>query len=119
MPIWFAAALAIFFAGTILVELLDVQIEESTYPWLAMIIKYLPPAIAGHWLYSGYSRMSRSKSILAYFLIVTSSVLIAIFLYADYDIYVLQAFYLILACFSLNILHLNRISVGVKADKTV
>lgn len=117
MPIWFAAAMAIYFAGVALVRLADLQFEQESYAWLAIVIQYLPPAIAGHWLYSGYSRMSKSISIPAYFIAVASSVSVAFFLYADYDIYLLQTVYLTVVCFALNLMHLNRISVGVKADE--
>lgn len=108
LPLWFAAAVAIEVGGVFLVAMVNNGFEQYMNPVLDIIVQYLPAAISGHWLYSGYSRFARSTSILVYWLTVSLSIFIAFLLYTDYNLYLLEAIYLSLSAFLLSYMHMGR-----------
>ncbi len=109
MPIWLATSSALAFFGVILINILEMPYDQSTYWWLDLIIEYLPPIISGHWLYSGYSRMARGVSILSWFTVVLSTLLTVFLLYnADVSFVILQAFYYPILSVALSLLHLKK-----------
>jgi hypothetical protein len=108
IPLWFAAAVAIEVGGAFLAAMVNNGFQEYMNPVLDIIVQYLPAAISGHWLYSGYSRFSRSTSILVYWLVVGLSVFIAFLFYTDFEINLIEAIYLSLAAYLLSYMHMGK-----------
>lgn len=113
LPLWFATATAIAFAGVLLIGLLEMPYDQGTYWWLDLIIELLPPAIAGHWLYSGYSRMAKGVSFWSWFSTVFISVLIVFLLFrTELSLAIIQAFYYPLLSAALCLVHFKKEKVN-------
>ncbi len=108
LPLWFASAVAIEFAGIFLAHMFNNGFEERITGVLGLLLEYLPAAIAGHWLYSGYTRFARRYSIIIYLLVVLLSILVAFLVYSDFDIYMLQGIYLTVVSSLLSYLHMGH-----------
>jgi hypothetical protein len=69
----------------------------------------VPPLIAGHWLYSGYSRMAKGISFWAWFIIVGVTVLSIFLLFrSNLSYLMLQGFYHTILCAALCLLHFGK-----------
>jgi len=109
LPIWFAASIAIAFSGIILLSIVEMPYESGSFLWLDILVEYVPAAIAGHWLFSGYSRMGKGKSFWGYIIVVGSSVIMVFLLYrVETPLYILQPLYFSLLCAGLCLTHFEK-----------
>lgn len=109
LPIWFAASIAIAFSGVLLLKIIEMPYEQGDYWWLDILVEYLPAAVAGHWLFSGYARMAKGKSFWGYIITVGASVIIVFLLFRTHTpLYILQPLYFSLLCMGLCLTHFEK-----------
>jgi hypothetical protein len=109
LPIWFAASTALAHAGVLFIGVLEMPYDRTKFWWVDLLIEFVPPLIAGHWLYSGYSRMAKGISFWAWFIIVGISVLSIFLLFrSDISYLLLQGFYNTILCAALCMLHFGK-----------
>ena len=109
LPVWFAASIAIAFSGVIIINLVEMPYEQGDYWWLDLVFEFLPAFLAGHWLYSGYSRMSKGISFWGWFIIVGTNLLLVFLIYrADINPTFLQPAYFTIICAGLCLMHFKK-----------
>lgn len=109
LPIWFAASTALANAGVLFIGVLEMPYDPTKFWWIDLLIEFVPPLIAGHWLYSGYSRMAKGISFWAWFIIVGVTVLSIFLLFrSNLSYLLLQGFYHTILCAALCLLHFGK-----------
>ncbi len=109
LPIWFAASTALAHAGVLFIGVLEMPYDPTKFWWIDLLIEFVPPLIAGHWLYSGYSRMAKGISFWAWFIIVGVTVLSIFLLFrSNLSYLLLQGFYHTILCAALCLLHFGK-----------
>ncbi|WCL81871.1 hypothetical protein PPO43_02005 [Saprospira sp. CCB-QB6] len=95
LPIWLAVALAIGLLGILGATLFLSEVEPGEYWWIDFLVQILPALLSGHWLYNGYSQMSRRGSWTVYLLLLFWCVLGSLLFFSDtINFFILQAIYL-------------------------
>lgn len=109
LPLWFAVSTALAHAGVLFIGVLEMPYDRAKFWWLDLLIEFVPPLVAGHWLYSGYSRMSKGRSFWAW-LIILGITLLSIFLLfrSNLSYLLLQGFYHTIICTALCLLHFGK-----------
>jgi hypothetical protein len=109
LPIWFAASTALAHAGVLFIGVLEMPYDRTKFWWIDLLIEFVPPLIAGHWLYSGYSRMAKGISLWAWFIIIIVTVLSIFLLFrSNLSYLLLQGFYHTILCAALCLLHFGK-----------
>jgi hypothetical protein len=109
LPIWFAASTALAHAGVLFIGVLEMPYDQTKFWWIDLLIEFVPPLIAGQWLYSGYSRMAKGISFWGWFVIVTSTILSILLLFrTELSYLLLQGFYHTFLCAALCLVHFGK-----------
>jgi hypothetical protein len=109
LPIWFAASTALAHAGVLFIGVLEMPYDQTKFWWIDLLIEFVPPLIAGHWLYSGYSRMAKGISFWSWFVIVASTILSILLLFrTELSYLLLQGVYHTFLCAALCLVHLKK-----------
>ena len=109
LPIWFAASTALAHAGVLFIGVLEMPYDQTKFWWIDLLIEFVPPLVAGHWLYSGYSRMAKGISFWSWFVIVASTILSILLLFrTELSYLLLQGVYHTFLCEALCLVHLKK-----------
>ena len=109
LPIWFAASTALAHAGVLFIGVLEMPYDQTKFWWIDLLIEFVPAIIAGHWLYSGYSRMAKGVSFWSWFVIVGSTMLSIFLLFrTELSYLLLQGFYHTILCAALCLVHFSK-----------
>jgi hypothetical protein len=109
LPLWFAASTALAHAGVLFIGVLEMPYDQTKFWWIDLLIEFIPPLIAGHWMYSGYSRMAKGVSFWGWFVIVSITLLSIFLLFrTELSYLLLQGFYHTFLCAALCLLHFGK-----------